>query len=355
MAWVKIDDSFTDHPKVVSAGPLGMALQVAALCYCNRYLTDGFIPEAVAHRLVYFESLAEPAEVIARLIEVGIWTKADGGYQIHDYLEYQPSKVEVEAIREQRRKAGKKGGEAKGEAKSKHSAKQTESIVLSKTNGTSLAQSDPEIAAEPSLDPALCSEEDHTAQATPTVPNATAAKTSAKQDVKQNESKMLSKSSSKTLAQFNPVPVPVPVPNIDKSMSSSTLSTNTGGPTTDDDNDINLYAKWERAIGSICSPSLYQKIESYAAVGMERSVIAWAIDQTVGADYPHKYIIDVLDNLMHSEPPILTMTALRNRERQRKIRSDPRSMRGRDSPANVREILATLGEGVNDREQKASG
>lgn len=137
MAWVKIDDSFADHPKVASAGPLGMALQVAALCYCNRYLTDGFVPMAVAPRLVYFEGLADPFDVINRLIDAGLWVQVEGGYQIHDYLEYQPSKSEVKETREKRRAAGAKGGQAKGKQRAKHDAKQMDSRVLSKNEAKS--------------------------------------------------------------------------------------------------------------------------------------------------------------------------------------------------------------------------
>ena len=46
MAWVKLDDHFAEHPKVVQAGPVAGFLFVAALCYANRHLTNGFIPAA---------------------------------------------------------------------------------------------------------------------------------------------------------------------------------------------------------------------------------------------------------------------------------------------------------------------
>ena len=44
MPWVRIDDGYADHPKMAAVGPLGQALWLAGLAYCNRYLTDGFIP-----------------------------------------------------------------------------------------------------------------------------------------------------------------------------------------------------------------------------------------------------------------------------------------------------------------------
>ena len=104
MPWVRIDDEFPDHPKVVGAGPLGIAMQVAALCYCNRHLTDGFVPRSTARRLIDLDEFkVDPDDVIDALLRVGMWTRVDGGYQIHNYGEYQPSRVEVEAEREKTR------------------------------------------------------------------------------------------------------------------------------------------------------------------------------------------------------------------------------------------------------------
>lgn len=106
MAWVRIDDHFTEHPKLVQAGPLGVAMQIAALCYANRHLTDGELPANIVARFMptvcYDPETGEEItwrDVADRLVEIGIWHKTDGGYLIHDYLEYQPSKADVEAER----------------------------------------------------------------------------------------------------------------------------------------------------------------------------------------------------------------------------------------------------------------
>jgi hypothetical protein len=115
MPWVRIDEHFADHPKVVQAGPLAMALHVAALCYCNRFLTDGFIPEAKARTLI--ELGPETDEIIKRLVTASLWDQADGGYRVHDYLDYQPSKQKVIEERSKKRAAGQAGGEASAQAR----------------------------------------------------------------------------------------------------------------------------------------------------------------------------------------------------------------------------------------------
>lgn len=94
MTWVKIDDGFYQHPKLVRAGPVGMALQIAALCYCNRNLTDGYLPEEAVPLLI-----AGGMEVVPKMLELGLWGEVVGGYRVHDYLEYQPSREQVEAAR----------------------------------------------------------------------------------------------------------------------------------------------------------------------------------------------------------------------------------------------------------------
>lgn len=110
MAWVKLDDGFADHPKVADAGPLAGMMQVAALCYCNRHLTDGFIPRGQVPKLISCDGLfyaddrgrKRPVtwqKVVSSLLQAEMWSEAEGGYAIHDYGQYQPSKAAVEEER----------------------------------------------------------------------------------------------------------------------------------------------------------------------------------------------------------------------------------------------------------------
>jgi hypothetical protein len=98
MVWVKLDDGFPEHPKMHAAGALGLAMQVAALCYCNRNLTDGFIPTAAAKKLVDLDDIRGVAwkGVVKRLVDVGAWREVPGGWQIHDYAEYQPTRAQIQ-------------------------------------------------------------------------------------------------------------------------------------------------------------------------------------------------------------------------------------------------------------------
>lgn len=113
--WIKIDDSFADHPKILRVGPLGAAIQIRALCYCARFLTDGFIPESVVKSLlggmeyigietgsVMGEGSGKPIVTMgedavdmdwpAIMVDAGLWHEEPGGFRIHDYLVYNPSR-----------------------------------------------------------------------------------------------------------------------------------------------------------------------------------------------------------------------------------------------------------------------
>lgn len=103
MPWVKLDDGFFDHPKALAAGPLGIAMFVAGLCYCSRHLTDGFIPAEAVPRLISLPP-KQSARVSSDLVRAGLWRTCPGGFIVHDYLEYQPSRAQVNAERQAARK-----------------------------------------------------------------------------------------------------------------------------------------------------------------------------------------------------------------------------------------------------------
>jgi hypothetical protein len=134
MAWIRIDDGFADHPKLLKAGPLAVALQIRALCYSARHLTDGFIPAEMVPVL----TLGFPKKNIKwqdKMLESGIWEIAPNGYRIHDYLKYNSSKKEVLKALKDKRLAGRRGGLAK--------AKQKSSRLLGVCQGNILPRSHP--------------------------------------------------------------------------------------------------------------------------------------------------------------------------------------------------------------------
>lgn len=122
MTWIRIDDQFADHPKLLAVGPLGLALQISAICYCARHLTDGFMSRVTVRALVAKLSLpwsdqsgvdwsaaatsgmqgceASEFDWPGLMVEAGLWDEVDGGYKVHDYEHFNPTKAQVTKQRE---------------------------------------------------------------------------------------------------------------------------------------------------------------------------------------------------------------------------------------------------------------
>ena len=92
MPWVRLDDSFYDHPKFDNLSHAAFRLWACSIGYSGRHLTNGFISESKASRLV---SHKRPERLIEELLSARLWERAEGGYIVHDYLEYNPTKEQV--------------------------------------------------------------------------------------------------------------------------------------------------------------------------------------------------------------------------------------------------------------------
>lgn len=95
MAYVRLDDSVMDNPKMLALSDRAFRGWVWGLCYAQRHLTDGYIPLAAL--------TADVKRAAGELQSRGLWEIADRGFQIHDYLKHQDSKEDVEARKERAR------------------------------------------------------------------------------------------------------------------------------------------------------------------------------------------------------------------------------------------------------------
>src|SRR3990167_4385261 len=96
MPWAKIDDDAPTHPKFVVAGSIAaFGFWVAGNCYCNKWLTDGVIATAALTLLSPVVRRREARLLADRLVAAGLWAAVEGGYQVHDFLEYNPSAARV--------------------------------------------------------------------------------------------------------------------------------------------------------------------------------------------------------------------------------------------------------------------
>lgn len=93
MSWVKLDDSFFENPKISILSDPAKVAYLEGLTYCAKELTDGFVPHK---RAVGF---AGKPRIVQELVP-HLWEPVDGGFRVHDYLQYQKTRAEVLAERD---------------------------------------------------------------------------------------------------------------------------------------------------------------------------------------------------------------------------------------------------------------
>jgi hypothetical protein len=160
MTYVRVDDLFHEHEKVLDIGPLAEALWFRCLTYCARNRTDGRVPLGFVRKMGDMDGTA----LAAVLVDAGLLEPDDRGYRMHDYLEWQRSRDEIEALSEKRAAAGSKGGKQRASnllGRSLANAKQigskpladTDTDTEAKTEDGAIAPSEGGGAEAPPADP----------------------------------------------------------------------------------------------------------------------------------------------------------------------------------------------------------
>ena len=129
MPWFKIDDSWHSHPKVREAGNAAAGLWVRIGSYCSQYATEGFIRGEVVRD---FGTKRE----IERLIVVGLLARVEGGFQIPDFLEYNPT---AESVKKQRKATAERQRRWREQRVSDPQGQESNAVTNSVSHGVSNA------------------------------------------------------------------------------------------------------------------------------------------------------------------------------------------------------------------------
>jgi hypothetical protein len=97
MPWVKLDDQFFAHPKVIDLPKDAKLLFLCGLTHCATQLTDGFISQGAMRLIAATVDVAQGHA--GDLVAAGLWEEVGGGFAVHDYLEYNPSGEQVKRDR----------------------------------------------------------------------------------------------------------------------------------------------------------------------------------------------------------------------------------------------------------------
>lgn len=112
MSWIRIDDRFFHHRKILDLSKDAKLLFLAGLCHCGEQMTDGFISAGAAR--VVAATVGAKSSATKELVDCGLWHKRADGFDVHDYLEYQTSAAEIREKRQETADRVKKWREKKG-------------------------------------------------------------------------------------------------------------------------------------------------------------------------------------------------------------------------------------------------
>jgi hypothetical protein len=97
-AYHRNDNKLHENKKMVAAGCAALGLWTLCRSWAADNWSDGFIPERIVKR---FSSRGSRVDLhVAKLVEVGLWEPTEGGWQMHDYADWNMTVAERDAERE---------------------------------------------------------------------------------------------------------------------------------------------------------------------------------------------------------------------------------------------------------------
>lgn len=97
MSWVKLDDSVFDDPRFGSVSPRARLMHLEALAYSMRVDGTGRVTRGGLRRAT---DAADPEELAAELVEAGLWTVTEDGWQVVFMMDVQIRSDEIARRRE---------------------------------------------------------------------------------------------------------------------------------------------------------------------------------------------------------------------------------------------------------------
>jgi hypothetical protein len=107
MPWARLDDKAITNIKLRKLSHAAFRVWALGLVYCQSELTDGFVPTEALSMFPLRDS--ELHKAVAELVtpqirgKAPLWAGSEGGYEVHDFLEWNESRAEILAYRQKKR------------------------------------------------------------------------------------------------------------------------------------------------------------------------------------------------------------------------------------------------------------
>lgn len=117
MPWAKLDDRMPWSRKIQPLSDRAFRLYITGIAFCAAELTDGFISDANVALLPLKRGRTDAAR---ELVANKLWEEVEGGYMVHDFLDYNRSAARMKQERKataarQARFKGKSNGVSNGD------------------------------------------------------------------------------------------------------------------------------------------------------------------------------------------------------------------------------------------------
>lgn len=99
---MKLDDGFWSNPKIMALGNEAAGVYTRMLSYCGQHLTDGHVADEVA------KLICSKGGVFDKLKDSGLIERNGAGWIVSDFLEFNPSREQVENERRSSRERMRK-------------------------------------------------------------------------------------------------------------------------------------------------------------------------------------------------------------------------------------------------------
>ncbi len=111
--WWKAKARFPFNSKVMALSDAAFRLHVSVSCWCCDEVNDGMFSAAVPSGMPKAPQGRDLTKAIREIVKAGLWKPTIDGYEINDFLKYNMSRAQWEALKER----GKLGGQRSGESR----------------------------------------------------------------------------------------------------------------------------------------------------------------------------------------------------------------------------------------------
>jgi len=111
--WWKAKARFPFNSKVMALSDAAFRLHVSVSCWCCDEVNDGMFSAAVPSGMPKAPQGRDLTKAIREIVKAGLWKPTIDGYEINDFLKYNMSRVQWEALKERGKLGGLRSGESR--------------------------------------------------------------------------------------------------------------------------------------------------------------------------------------------------------------------------------------------------